>query len=449
MKIETPLYVKFIMDRLEEKGYESYIVGGCIRDILLGNIPNDFDVVTNALPEEIEEVFKDKKTIDVGKQFGTIIIHLDEASVEITTFRTEGEYVDGRRPEWVKFVSTIEEDLSRRDFTINAMAYNKDKGLIDPFGGVEAIGKKVVKCVGNPEKRFIEDYLRILRVVRFSTVLDFEIEEETFLACKKYGEKISQVSMERINQEFVKILMSGKPSIGLEVMRSIGIFQIVLPELVPTIGFDQKNPHHERDVYNHILCVVDNTPPILKLRLAALFHDVGKPHTLSVDKEGVGHFYGHDKVGAKIAKTALERLKFSKKMIEDVSILIENHMTHHGTFKDKGLKRLIRRVGEENIGDLFLLQKADRECSNKDASIESIVDMEKRIKKILSKNEAYEIKHLHINGEDLIEMGYIEGPEIGEIFEYLLGKVMENPEFNEIDKLKELALKKYPIDKKI
>ncbi|WP_416197457.1 MAG: HDIG domain protein [Sporanaerobacter sp.] len=449
MEINIPLYVQFVIDRLEEKGYEAYIVGGCIRDILLEKIPNDFDVVTNALPEEIEEVFKDKKTIDVGKQFGTIIIHLDNASVEVTTFRTEGEYVDGRRPKWLKFVSTIEEDLSRRDFTINSIAYNKYKGLVDPFGGMEDIHKKLIRCVGNPYERFMEDYLRILRAVRFSTVLDFKIEEETFLACKKYGEKISQVSMERINQEFVKILMSDKPSIGLEVMRKIGIFEIVLPELIPTIGFDQKNPHHEKDVYNHILCVVDNTPSILKVRLAALFHDAGKPYTFSVDEEGVGHFYGHDKVGAEIAKKALERLKFPKKMIEDVFILIENHMTHHGTFKDKGLKRLIRRVGKENIDDLFLLQKSDRICSNKDASIESILDMENKVKEILSRNEAYEIKHLAINGEDLLKMGYIEGPEIGEMLEYLLEKVMEKPEFNETDKLKELVLKKYPIDAKI
>lgn len=443
MEINIPNYIIFILDKLESSGFESYIVGGSVRDILLGKEPNDFDIATNAKPEDIENIFQDNKTIDIGKEFGTIKILLDKEEVEVTTFRTEGNYLDGRRPEWVKFVPTIEDDLSRRDFTINAIAYNKKTGIVDPFNGVKDLEKKIIRSVGNPKSRFKEDYLRILRAVRFSTVLDFEIEKETLKAAEEYGSNISNVSMERINQEFFKILLSSKPSKGIELMREIGLLDIIVPEIIPSIGFNQQNPHHNKDVYNHILCAIDNSPPILKVRLAALFHDMGKPHTISIDEKGIGHFYGHDKVGAKIAKQALERMKAPHKLNEEVTILVSEHMTHHARFKDKGLKKLIRRVGVENIYDLFELQKADRKCSNEYASIEHILDMEKRVDSILDKREAFDTNQLDINGNDLLKIGFKEGKIIGEVLEYLLEKVMENPSINKKEKLLKLAQKKY------
>ena len=233
MDIKIPDHVEYILTKLEKNGYDAYIVGGCIRDTLLNKIPGDFDVTTNALPEEIEVVFNDKKTIDVGKKYGTIIVNIDKDDVEITTFRTEGDYVDGRRPEWVEFVSSIEKDLSRRDFTINAMAYNKKKGLVDPFNGVKDINERIIRCVGDPEERFHEDYLRILRAIRFSSVLDFQIEEDTFLAGKKYSKYVSKVSMERINKELVKILLCDTPSKGIRLLEEVELIPIILPEFVP------------------------------------------------------------------------------------------------------------------------------------------------------------------------------------------------------------------------
>jgi len=443
MIFEVPEYVKLIIQRLEEKGYEAYIVGGSVRDMILERCPKDYDVTTNAHPDEIECVFRDFKTVNVGKQFGTIVVCQQEGYVEVTTFRKEGLYLDGRRPEWVSFSSSIEDDLSRRDFTINAIAYNEKIGIVDPFNGQEDIARRIVKTVGDPNERFSEDYLRILRAVRFSSELDFYIEEETFKAAKVYSKYILKVAMERIADEFFKILICPIPSKGIRIMEEMGLLELILPEIIPAIGFHQKNPHHEMDVYNHILCVIDSTPPILEVRLAALFHDIGKPHTLSVDEEGVGHFYGHDKLGAEIAKEVLKRFKASNKLIEQVYNLVREHMNHHANFGEKGLKRLIRRLGEEEVFKLIALQKADIKCSNKDASFNHIVEREKKIRSILEKKEAYDINQLDINGQDLINLGFKQGPIIGKILEYLLEQVMEKPEYNKKDILKNMALDKF------
>lgn len=440
MVFDIPKYVELVMDRLEEKGYKAYIVGGSVRDLLLGNIPKDFDITTDAHPQAIEYIFSDFKTIDIGKKFGTIIVSQREGDVEITTFRKEGSYKDGRRPEWVIFSSNIEEDLSRRDFTINAMAYNRKEGLIDLYNGREDLNMGIIRTVGDPEDRFKEDYLRILRAIRFSTQLHFTIEESTFKAGKKYAPNVSKVSMERISHEFFKILLCPTPSYGINLLKDMGLLDIILPELVPAIGFDQKNPHHEMDVYNHTLCVIDNTLPIIQVRLAALFHDIGKPHTLTIDEEGIGHFYGHDKLGADIAKGVLDRFKCSNDLRDKVYTLVKEHMNHHAHFKEKGLKRLIRRVGEDEIFNLIALQKADIICSNKEATIDHIIEREKKIKDILENQEPYDLGHLDIDGNDLIELGFKEGPIIGNILEYLLEQVLERPELNDKETLKRLAI---------
>lgn len=443
MKFDIPGYVKLIINRLEEKGYEAYIVGGSVRDVILGKTPKDYDVTTNATPDEIEYIFSDFKTVNVGKKFGTIKVCLKEGDVEITTFRKEGAYVDGRRPEWVLFSSSIEDDLSRRDFTINAMAYNEKRGIIDPFNGQEDISKRIIRTVGDPSERFREDYLRILRAVRFSTELNFILDERTFDAAKVHSKHILKVAIERIADEFYKILLCPIPSKGIRLMERMGLLEIILPEIIPAIGFKQKNPHHEMDVYNHILCVLDNTPPILEVRLAALFHDIGKPHTMSIDEEGVGHFYGHDKVGADMAREILRRFKASNQLVDKVSLLVKEHMNHHADFKEKGLKRLIRRVGEKEVFDLMALQKADILCSNKGAKIDHIIEREDKIRDILKKKEAYDISQLNINGKDLIYLGFEQGPIIGSVLEYLLEKVMENPQLNRKDVLKKMALEKF------
>lgn len=442
MEFNIPIYVENIIEKLERKGYEAYVVGGSVRDMYLGKVPKDYDITTNALPDEIEAIFNDFKTVNVGKKYGTIIVCQQAGDVEVTTFRKEGDYLDGRRPEWVSFSSNIEDDLSRRDFTINAIAYNKEKGIIDPFGGKADLERRTIRTVGLPDKRFSEDYLRILRAVRFSTELESDIDFDTLKAAKTYSKYVSKVSVERITNEFFKILLSKRPSRGIRLLEEIGLLNIVLPELIPAIGFNQQNPHHERDVYNHILCVLDHTPPVLEVRLAALFHDIGKPHTFTVDEEGIGHFYGHDKLGAEITEEALKRLKTSKELIEKVTRLVREHMNHHAHFKEKGLKRLIGRVGEDEIFNLFSLQKADITCSNRDATIDHILEREDKVRGILNSKEAYKTSQLSINGQDLIKLGLNEGPIIGEVLEYLLEKVIEKPEYNHKEKLIDMTLKK-------
>ncbi|MBZ2175836.1 CCA tRNA nucleotidyltransferase [Schnuerera sp. xch1] len=443
MTFNIPNYVQLIIKRLEEKKYKAYIVGGSVRDMLLGKEPTDYDIATDALPYKIEDIFSDFKTVSIGKKFGTIIVCQQEGDVEITTFRKEGSYFDGRRPEWISFSSHIEDDLSRRDFTINAMAYNSKKGIIDPFDGKMDLNRKIIKAVGNPDKRFDEDYLRILRAVRFSTQLRFDIEKNTFNAAKKYCQNVSKVSMQRVTDEFFKIILSKEPSIGIRLLEKIGLLKIILPEIIPAIGFEQRNPHHEMDVYNHILCVLDSTPSILQVRLAALFHDIAKPHTLTVDEDGIGHFYGHNKLGVDIATEVLKRFKISSELREKVCKLIEEHMNHHANFKEKGLKRLIRKLGEDEVFNLIALQKADIRCSNKEATINFIIERENKIREILTNREVYEVFQLDINGRDLLDLGFKQGPIIGEILEYLLTKVMENSELNDKEILKSMALKKF------
>ncbi|MBC8591512.1 CCA tRNA nucleotidyltransferase [Wansuia hejianensis] len=441
MKYIIPKYVSETIGKLKSHGYEAFIVGGSVRDLILGKEPSDYDITTNAKPEDIVEVFKEHKTILTGIEFGTVVLVKEENSLEITTYRIEDKYIDGRKPKKVLFANKIEEDLSRRDFTINAMAYNKDIGLIDPFGGKEDLENKIIKTVGNPIDRFEEDHLRILRAVRFVTQLGFHMEENTYDACKKISKSIEKISMERIRQELFKILLSDRPSYGIRLIRDLNILEIIIPELMFTIGFNQNNPHHDKDVFNHILCVLDNTPPILEVRLAALFHDIGKPHTMTIDEKGIGHFYGHDRVGADMAGKILKRLKCSNELTKTVTTLIREHMTHHAKLGEKGLKRLIYRVGENRIFYLMDLQKSDRICSSPGVNIDFLYEREEKIKDILNKKEPYEKKQLDIDGNDIINLGYEEGKIIGEILDSLMEKVLDAPGLNKKDKLIELIKK--------
>ncbi len=443
MEFKIPTYVKKIMDKLVDNGYESYIVGGSVRDILMGRTPSDYDVNTNALPDEIEKIFNEYKTLKIGKEFGTIVIVDKEALVEVTTFRSDGEYLDGRRPEKVYFSNDIKDDLSRRDFTINAMAYNEKKGLIDYYDGRGYLKHKLIKTVGNPEDRFKEDYLRIMRAIRFATELEFFIEDDTCRACKLYGEKLLNISIERVRDEFFKILLSKYPSYGIRLLKDLGILKIILPEIIKSIGFDQKNPNHDKDIFQHTLAVLDETPPIIHLRLAALFHDIGKPESFTIDEEGIGHFYGHHKISANIAKEVLTRWKCSKELIKKVYILVEKHMNQHDNFKEKALKRLIGKVGEREIFNLIELQKADIIGSKENYNIDHLIEREKEIKRIINKKEVYEKNQLEIDGNDVIELGYEQGKIVGEILEYLLEEVLENPKLNNKESLIKLIEKNY------
>lgn len=445
MHLNIPHYVENLINKLEEKDYEAYIVGGSVRDLLIGRNPSDYDITTNALPEEIGEVFREYRTLEIGKKFGTIVVIQSEGIVEVTTFRSDGEYLDGRRPEEVYFSQDLKEDLSRRDFTINAMAYNEKVGIIDYFDGMGYLKNRIIKTVGEPQDRFKEDYLRVIRAIRFATELECFIEDETYQACKDYSKQLTHISIERVRDELFKILLAKHPSYGMRLLQDTGILEVVLPEMINTIGFNQHNPNHDKSVFEHTLAVVDNTPPILHLRLSALFHDIGKPETFTLDEDGIGHFYGHDKLSVDMATEILNRWKAPKELIHKVTILIEKHMTQHDDFGEKGLKRLIAKVGEKEIFNLLELQKADLIGSKEDYNISPIIEREKKIIQIINSKEVYEQKQLTIDGKDVIELGYKQGRIIGEILEYLLEQVLENPELNNREELIKIVKENFKI----
>ena len=446
MKFDIPDYVNVVLHKLEEFGFEAFVVGGSVRDLILGKTPHDYDVGTNAKPEKIEEIFNTFKTIPIGKEYGTIIVVQKEGNIEVTTYRIEGKYLDGRRPSEVRFSNKIEEDLSRRDFTINAMAYNKNLGLIDLFNGRLDLEKKIIRTVGNPRERFSEDYLRILRGVRFATQLGFKLENKTHISCKEMSHLLANISAERIREELFKILLSNRPSYGLKLMNDLDILDIILPELKATVGFEQHNPNHDKDVFEHSLCVLDGVTDVLEIRLAALLHDIGKPHTLTIDEKGIGHFYGHEKVSVDLTSDILIRLKCSNDIIKDVTLLISEHMTKGRSMKAKGLKRLISRVGENMIIQLMDLQISDRMCTNILADVEFLENRKKDILQILDRNEPYEKKQLAIDGNDILNLGYEQGIIIGDILDYLMEKVISNSELNNKEKLIELIRNKYKLN---
>lgn len=442
MEFKIPEYVNIVLDKIQASGFEAYIVGGSVRDLILGKEPSDYDVTTSATPDKVEEIFKDFKTIYIGKEFGTVVVVQPEGNIEVTTYRSEGKYLDGRRPSQVHFSKDILEDLKRRDFTINSIAYNKEKGILDPFHGREDIDKGIIRTVGDPYERFSEDYLRILRAARFSAQLKFTFEENTFKACKDLSNSLSYISVERIQSELFKILVTDIPSYGIKTMLELGILKIIVPELIDAVDYDQRTPYHAKNLFDHVMCVLDNTPSILSVRMAALLHDIAKPRTFSMDEKGIAHYYNHDKIGAEVAKEILARLRCSNDFIETVAILVREHM-HLKNVKSKGLKRQLARVGEENIFNLIALKKADMICKrdNKDVSI--IEERELRIREILKDQEPYKKSHLKINGDDIIALGYESGSLIGEMLDYLVDKVIEHPEHNTKEKLIKLIKGKY------
>lgn len=439
MEISIPYFAEDILDRLYAHGYEAYLVGGCMRDILMDRSPKDWDITTSALPHEVSQIFSDKRVISTGEKYGTVTVIYGGGKAEVTTFRSEGAYSDGRHPDWVRFEKTIEEDLSRRDFTINSLAWNNIKGIIDPFKGREDIRKGLIRAVGNPRDRFIEDGLRMLRAVRFAANMNFHIDGTTLTAIKELAGMIKLVSTERVREELFKILIGPDPAYGMNILLDTGLVRFVLPEILPTVGFEQNNPHHDKDVFRHTLCVLEQTPDILHIRLAALFHDAGKPYSYTLDDEGVGHFYGHNAKGVDIAAGALRRLKCSNKVIRQVLLLVDNHMEYYKKNERIEMKRLIREVGKENINDLLSLQKADAMCKKKRRLIANAIEMENTVREILSNKEPINMEDLEINGEDLKELGFEQGIRMGRILNELLDSVIEKPELNKKEILIQMA----------
>lgn len=437
--MNIPLEVKSILNTFHKNGYEAFMVGGCVRDHMLGILPKDYDITTNALPEQIIALFP--KTIPTGIKHGTITVIVNNNAYEVTTYRIDGDYKDNRRPEEVKFVTNIKEDLSRRDFTINALAYNEQKGLKDFFNGQQDLKNKIIRSVGVPDKRFNEDALRMLRAIRFSCQLDFEIHIDTLNSIKNNFTLIKNISVERIRDEFSKILLSSVPSKGLLLLETTGILELILPELQKCVGFDQKTPYHDKDIFMHTLSVVDKTPSILYLRLAALFHDISKPQCFFLDEKGIGHFYGHPKTGENITRDILKRLKYDNDTINKVCILVKEHMNILDNPKDSALKRLLNRVGKDIIFDLFKLQRADILSSAPPfLFMEKVNYMDSKITEIINSDVPLNSNELAINGNDLIkELSIKPSQIIGKILNYLLDRVLDDPTLNTRETLLELA----------
>ena len=435
MKIKMPSAVSEIIKKLEESGYEAYAVGGCIRDSIMGKEPDDWDICTSALPEETLSCLGKENIIKNGLKHGTVTIRVDEENYEITTFRTDGEYVDNRHPESVTFVRDLKEDLSRRDFTINALAYSEQRGLQDHFNGVSDIENKIIRCVGSPDKRFGEDALRILRALRFSSVLGFDIEKNTAKSIHKNAYLLMNISKERIMSELIKIL-EGKNVEAVLIGYSDVIGEIV-PEIKPTIGFCQHNPHHLYDVWTHTVKVVSGVKSEKELRLAALFHDIGKPAKFTVDENGTGHFHGHPELSADIAERVLKRLKSDNKTIENVCKMIKLHDVR--PFVRKSIRRLMAKSGMELFPKLLELKRADAKAQSRDYIEETLkyIDfLEEMYNKECQENNDFTLKMLEINGNDLKNIGIENGREIGYCLNELLMKVIDE----EIDNKKEALL---------
>lgn len=419
---------EYLIKRLEDNGFKTYLVGGCVRDKLLSRKINDIDTTTSARPDDIMRIFSDLKLIDIGKKFGTIKVIYKSKEYEITSFRKESNYKDRRHPDEISFSSTIEEDLKRRDFTINAMAC-RNGNLIDLYGGRKDIKEKTIRAVGNPYKRIEEDYLRALRAVRFSTSLDFSIEENLKNAIRDMAFHIEDISLERVRGEINKILISDKPSKGIRLFDEINILEYIFPEIKKMIGFDQHSSHHNLDLFEHSMKVLDNTNNNLKTRMAALFHDTGKIDTFFIDENGEGRFFGHQEISKEIIRKRLKYLKYPKKFIENTSLLVERHMDNTNTYTKKSIRKLLRKVGDENIYNLFDLQKADILSTVHD-NIENIELAKNLLDEILNENIPRKKDQVDFSGYDLIKLGFKEGKELGlilnEVYELVLDEKLEN-----------------------
>lgn len=426
-----PSHGQKAIEILENAGFEAYAVGGAVRDFLLGKPFCDVDISTSALPKEILKEFSDYRIIETGIKHGTITVIIDAKPVEITTFRVDGRYKDNRHPENVSFTKNIYEDLKRRDFTVNAIAYNPKVGFIDPFGGKKDLKSKIIRTVGNPKERFSEDALRILRALRFSSCLSFDIESETAKCIHEYKDFLQDISFERINKEFTSLLCGEN---GGKILYNFkDVISVFIPEIEAMIGFNQRNPHHIYDVYVHTLKVVENVPCEKILKLCAFFHDIGKPATFTLDDEGIGHFYGHQKESAKITIDILNRLKYDKKTIKNVIEIIKYHDI---TLKNEiDVKKWLSYYGDDNFKRLLCIKKGDILAQNPEYlyNLNTLSYIYNIYKKIKTENQCIKISDLAVNGKDIIALGIPKSKKIGDILELILQKVMEKSVANQKD----------------
>ena len=470
VRIDIPVGAKYIIDKLNSAGFEAYIVGGCVRDSILGKNPNDWDITTSATPYEVKDIFR--RTIDTGIQHGTVTVLVDKSvfnhmeqnsgldgdriedtrknthydyAFEVTTYRVDGEYEDHRRPNSVEFTTSLEEDLKRRDFTINAMAYNDREGIIDIFGGIEDLKRGVIRCVGSPADRFDEDALRILRAVRFAAQLGFEIHEDTKVAMREQAKFLKDISAERIQVELTKLITSDNPDRLIEAYE-LGLTRIILPEFDEMMSTPQNNPYHLYSVGVHTIKVMENVPAEMVLRYSALLHDVAKPMTKTTGEDGVDHFYNHQPEGAKLARKILRRLKLDNNTIDRTCNLVLNHDFYlDSESQAPAFRRFLGRLGEDNFSDYMILRKADM-AGQSDYMLEikeaSTKVLETLYQRAISEKQCIKISDLALKGKDLMELGMKPGKDMGDMLHYLLERVLEEPELNTREKLTALVQEK-------
>ena len=436
MTIRLPDEVNSALDRLEDAGFAAYAVGGCVRDLLMGRSPQDYDITTAARPEQTAAVFASERVIETGLRHGTVTVLLGGRPLEITTFRVDGPYSDARHPDAVRFTPSLREDLARRDFTMNAIACSPRRGLADPFGGADDIRDRVIRCVGDPETRFREDALRILRCVRFSSALGFSIDPPTARAARENRALLGRVSAERAAAELKKLVCG--PFVRRVVLTETDILGAVLPELLPMRGFDQRNKHHIYDVLEHCAAACEAVPPEPELRLAALLHDVGKPDCFFTDEDGVGHFYGHAERGAELTDALLRRLRFANDSRERVTELVRRHDMRIEPEK-RAVLRCLRRFGPEFFFLLLKLKRADALAHapgpKTDERVERCAALETLARALMAEAACFSLRDLAVNGADLLAAGYAPGPAVGQALETLLNAVTDGLVPNEKDSL--------------
>lgn len=442
MVLNLPEKVKYIIDRITEAGFEAYAVGGCVRDSILGREPSDWDITTSARPEQVKALFS--RTVDTGIAHGTVTVMLEREGYEVTTFRIDGEYEDHRHPKEVVFTSRLVEDLRRRDFTINAMAYNETVGLVDAVDGLGDIRGGVIRCVGCARERFTEDALRILRALRFSAQLGYTIEEETGQAIRELAPSLAAISAERIAAELVKLLVSPHPDY-LRQAYDMGVTAVILPELDRCMETPQNHPHHCYTVGEHILHSLWGVPAVKDMRLAMLLHDIGKPRTLETDRRGITHFHGHPAVSARMAEEILRRLKLDNDTIVTVRRLVEFHDYGNNVNPTPAIvRRAMNRIGEDIFARLLIVKRADIMAQSEYRRREKLdlVDAwDREYRGIVARRQCISLKDLAVGGKDLIAAGVKPGPELGAILQQMLEHVLEEPEDNTREKLLTIFLK--------
>ena len=437
--MKLPTYVKFIIDRLEEKGFQAYLVGGAVRDELLLRTPNDYDLCTDALPAQIKEAFSDCKIVSTGEKYGTVTVFVGEHQAEVTTFRCDGDYTDNRRPDTVRFTPNLQDDLARRDFTVNAIARNPRTGYIDPFLGAADLRKKLIRAVGNPETRFSEDALRILRGVRFCAQLGFEFEKETGEAALRMRASLRNLSPERVRDELFRFLMC--KNAGAELLKYKDIFFEIIPELRACDGFEQHNPNHSFDVLGHTAETINRSSRNLTVRLAALLHDIGKPECFTQDENGRGRFWGHMEVSEALTRQILTRLRCPAKLTDTVALLVLNHDKPYAA-TPASARFWLNRMGRKNIFLLTDLKKADclahaRSYHNR---LFRIYGFKREIQEALARKDCYNLYSLAVKGSDVNRaLGLRPGPRTGEVLDYLLGRVIDGTANNDQEELLALA----------